>query len=349
MNRYWIDFGSGRDRVLDYDGYEIAGTNEFPSRPKFQFILKFKMHRNVRIRFDQRDEIDANELILIDAICSLSLRTSQSRNIIKLDLYRQDDRRMYTNGYYFFSTFIRAQDAESLARIIKGETIILGWEIRGYASVVRLDKSLPIMRFCVNNWNDEMWPSISPDEYLNNILKKLGLDNKYMVEFPFEIPSSIKSHSGLPTGINGLLSDLLTLVNYLETAISIIRNPRSTNDYRQVMDLVKSSVDSIRSNVKNNRIIISKELFIDTGIITNIDPGGGDKAAEEIIEKVGDIMESIYQIASKPAHTKPRKGQPQLRFNISPEEADAQFVLVVGLASSKYLIEKINNYINFKT
>jgi len=57
-------------------------------------------------------------------------------------------------------------------------------------------------------------------------------------------------------------------------------------------------------------------------------------------------LENIYQIASKPAHTKPRQGQPQLRFKFIPVSSDAEFVLTLGLGSAKYIMAKIQAYIN---
>lgn len=72
-----------------------------------------------------------------------------------------------------------------------------------------------------------------------------------------------------------------------------------------------------------------------------------EKAAEDVIEKFWNILENVYQISSKPAHTKPKPGQPQLSFNISPESSDAEFVLTLGLASAKYMLDKIEAYINY--
>ncbi|MGB6593220.1 MAG: hypothetical protein WBE68_17110, partial [Candidatus Nitrosopolaris sp.] len=97
-------------------------------------------------------------------------------------------------------------------------------------------------------------------------------------------------------------------------AVNILRNSRTTNDYRQVMDRVKTSVETIYSYVKNtsNKKNLAKEIFIDVGVITDIDPTGAEIPAEDVIEKFGNILECIYQISSKPAHTTPKPSQPQL-------------------------------------
>ena len=137
-------------------------------------------------------------------------------------------------------------------------------------------------------------------------------------------------------------------MNSLKSAISVSRNPRSATDYRQVMDQVKTSLDSIRSYLPLHKEDLGREIFIDTGTIVNIDKPGGDKAAEDIIEKIGNILENVYQLASKPAHTKtkPKSGQSQLRFSMHPDSNDSEFVLILALESAKYLIQKIEVAIN---
>jgi hypothetical protein len=91
---------------------------------------------------------------------------------------------------------------------------------------------------------------------------------------------------------------------------------------------------------------LAKELLVDTGIIGNVDnSGSGDRSAEQYIDYYFKILDNIYQMASKPAHTKLR-GQMAPRFSMTPDRADAIFVLTTGLAAAKFLLEKINLYIN---
>ena len=341
----WIDFGVGNQRVLDFDGYEIVKTNDLPSRPAFQLGIRFKMNGNVAIKSNGNTLAESGTLIVIDAKCKLTLKSTSGRHIMDINLYNQDNRRMYINGYYFFSTFITQNDVESLTHILDGETMIVFWNVAGDASAIKQGTYFPIMPFDVSNSLDSenKWPKISYSEFSSNILHRIGLAEKYISEFPLQLPSSIATSGSLPSGICGLLTDLRTLVNSLKSAINTLRNPRSTTDYRQVMDQVKTSVDSIRSYLPGHKQDLGREIFIDTGIIVNIDTPGGDRAAEDIIERIGNILENVYQIASKPAHTKtrPKSGQAQLRFSMNPDSSDSEFVLTLALASAKYLIQKI--------
>jgi hypothetical protein len=76
------------------------------------------------------------------------------------------------------------------------------------------------------------------------------------------------------------------------------------------MDRVKTSVETIYSYVKNTSN--KKNLAKDVGVITDIDPTDAEIPAEDVIEEFGNILECIYQISSKPAHTTPKPSQPQL-------------------------------------
>jgi hypothetical protein len=97
----WIDFGSGNSRVLNFYNYEIAAANGLPSQPKFLLYVQFRMKGNVQIRSDEQPDGESDTLIIINARCSLSFETLISnRHIVTINLYRQDDIRMY-NGSYF--------------------------------------------------------------------------------------------------------------------------------------------------------------------------------------------------------------------------------------------------------
>ena len=205
------------------------------------------------------------------------------------------------------------------------------------------------MPFDVSNLLEDKtrWRQISPDEFSSKITQRLGLNEDFIIGFPLKIPPSLTTHPNLPPGISGLLTDLPTLVSCLNNALNVLRNPRSTNDYRQVMDQVKTSVETMRSFANNpsNKKNLAKEIFIDAGEIIGIDPKGGTQAAEEVIQRF-DILETLYQIASELAYTKPRQGQPQLKFKFIPKNSDAEFVLTLDLGSAKYIMAKIQAYIN---
>lgn len=341
----WIDFGSGNRWVLDFYNYEIGPTNGLPSQPKFVLLTKFRMNDNVRILNDDGKEVAVSDsLIVIDATCSLSLETTGDRRIITFNLYMQGDRRMYNSGICLFSTFINPKDAEDLSRRIDGEAVRIGWRIEGYASIPNKQYSFP-MRFDVGNSTDEKnrWTLISHDEF-SKVMRRLGLHEEYITSFPLKIPTSVTSlPPNLPSGINRLLPDLKTLVNNLNKAVNTVRSARTDDDYRQVMDQVKTSVESIHQYFDQNKKDLAKGLFIDVGVISDIDPTGAEIAAVDVVGKFGNILKFIYQISSKAAHTTHTTKQPHPRFNFVPDWSDAEFVLTMGLTSAKYLLNKITN------
>jgi hypothetical protein len=104
-------------------------------------------------------------------------------------------------------------------------------------------------------------------------------------------------------------------------------------------------VDSIRNYP--NKQILAKEILVETGIIGNVDnSGSGDRSAEQYIDYYFKILDNIYQMASKPAHTKLRGRAIPERFSMTPDRSDAVFVFTTALAACKFLIERINLYIN---
>jgi hypothetical protein len=66
---YWIHFGLGNKRVLDFYSYEVGPTNGLPSQNKFRLITKFRMDGNVRISKGADDVgIEFDSLIVIDGL-----------------------------------------------------------------------------------------------------------------------------------------------------------------------------------------------------------------------------------------------------------------------------------------
>jgi hypothetical protein len=339
----WIDFSSRNRRVLDFYGYEIGPTYGLPSQPKFCLLTKFVLNDDVRILNDNGNEVGvSSSLIVIDATCNLSLETANDRHITSFNLSMQGDRGMRNGGICLFSTFINPKDVEDLSRMIAGETVRIKWRIDGYASIPNNQYAFP-MRFDVGNSTDgkDRWPQINPDEF-SKIMQKLGLHEEYITSFPLKIPTSVSSSPpNLPSAINRLLPDLNTLVNNLNKAVNTLRSARDDDGYRQVMDQVKTSVESIHQYVDQNKKDLAQGLFIDVGVINDIDSTGAQNAAEDVVGKFGKILKNLYLLSSKAAHTTYSVRQPSPRFNFVPDYSDAEFVLTLGLVSAKYLLNRI--------
>jgi hypothetical protein len=131
------------------------------------------------------------------------------------------------------------------------------------------------------------------------------------------------------------------LAENLNNAVQVLRNAKSGGDYIQVMNEVKSALDAI-SKYKKKRDL-GKDLLVETSIIGNIDANAGDTAAEEVICNLIGIMDNVYSIASKPAHKKLKKSSG--KFSMHPDRSEALLVLVVGLAAFRFLLERIDCYI----
>jgi hypothetical protein len=226
----------------------------------------------------------------------------------------------------------------------KGDTLLIKWKLSGYAAVIDTDRLFPALWIDVSNIKDNrnMLPSLNSDRFFSKIMMPVELSHTFLVQFPLEISNTIKTASDLPAGISGLKNYLYSLVDHLNTAVHILRNAKSDSDYRQVMDRVKSSLDTIRKY--SNKKDLGKELLIYTGIIRNIDSSRGDIAGEDVMNNFFEILDKVYQIASKPAHTK-GKGKSGGSFAMNPDKAEAVYVLTMGLAASKFLLERIETYI----
>jgi hypothetical protein len=163
---------------------------------------------------------------------------------------------------------------------------------------------------------------------------RCGLDDKFISEHSISIPENLGHKNS--QFLKQILSDLTTMTINLNNAKDRIRKSSNASDYKAVMGDVKSALDSIKNFLVTT--VNAKEFLVDSRTFMDRDSGGGEKAALEVIGRIRSIMEHIYEISSKPAHTGLKKKG--LRFEMSPDREDALFVFESSLCLLEYFMEK---------
>ncbi len=348
MNKYFVDFRPDHRRVLQYIDVSVSHAPGVSIEPRYQLCLRLNLTGHVNIIHSDNGQYNqiatSLDLALLNTICELTFELENTGRQIRMELRPTDSWRLYVGGNSVFSAPIDAIAGERINSWRRGETILIKWNIRGHASVIDSASYIPIVWVDESNITDNRntLPSLNSQRFNDTILSPMNLSNAFIQEFPLELPATIKSSSAFPSGIAGIMNDLYTLVEHLKIAVDDLRNARSGPDYRHVMDEVKSSLGTIRRY--QNKKDLGKELLVETSIIGNIDPPAGDNAALDVITNFLDILENVYQIASKPAHTTLR-GKTPSRFSMNPDRTEAIFVLTTTLAASKFLIERIETYV----
>jgi hypothetical protein len=349
MVMYSINAEPNRNRVIRYFDLDVSSLRGISSQPIYELNVYFNLTGSVDAMRSDTSGYNtfgtSQDLALLNVTCELFFETEDNSQQQLIRMKPTQDARLYVNGNTIFSTQINPTDAEYLNTWRKGNTILISWRIFGHVAIIDSSQlqQFPIFWLDVSNKNDNrnVLPSLDSNAFESKILKPLKLSNTFVEEFPLEIPDVVKNATGLPSGIAGLQSDLYPLVDHLNSAVDVLRDAKAGYDYRHVMVEVKSSLDSIRNY--HNKKDLGKELLVETSIIGNVDPLAGDLASEDVIDRFLKIMDNVYWIASKPAHTK-LKGKSS-RFSMNPDRTDAVFVLTVALASSKFLLQRIEHYI----
>jgi hypothetical protein len=347
LPKYFINLDQD---VINFIDFKVEPLRNISAEPNYHLELGLSLRRSVSI-WDQPDgnpiEIGTtSDLALLEVTCEITFLLQESQKSKRVLLRPFDDSRLYISGNSFFYYPMQSQDIEKLNSWRNGETILLQWNLRGFAAVAD-SNSIPIIWLNGSNITQNLnhRPSMDSNRFYSKIMAPVGLSHTFFEDFPIEIPQSIVTASSLPIGISGLIHELQNLVEHLRSAVTLLRESRRIEDFRHVMDEVKSSMDSIRNYP--NKQSLAKEILVNTGIIGNVDgSGSGDRSAEQYIDYYFKILENIYQMASKPAHTKLRGQTIPARFSMTPDRSDAVFVLTMALAASKFLIERINLYIN---
>jgi hypothetical protein len=347
LKKYFVNFEPNQERVVDYIDVNVSQSKEVLAEPKYQLDLSLELKKTIEIIESDHGQTKigtSQNLALINVSCDLTFELQNSGEQKRIEMKPTGNSRLYVGGNSIFSAPIDAKDVEYLNSWRKGDTLLIKWKLSGHAAVIDSDRIFPVLWIDVSNIKDNrnILPSLNSDRFFSKIMKPVKLSHTFLVQFPLEVSNIIKTAADLPAGISGLKNYLYSLVDHLNTAVHVLRNAKSDSDYRQVMDQVKSSLDAIRKY--SNKKDLGKELLIQTRIIDNIDSSAGDIAAEEVMNDFFEILEKVYHIASKPAHTK-GKGKSGGSFAMNPHKAEAVYVLTMGLAASKFLLERIETYI----
>ena len=210
-----------------------------------------------------------------------------------------DNARLHISGRSVFSAPISCRDGEYLNAWRRGKKLLITWKMTGYVMAIDSAEHLPVVWLDASNVtdNNDALPSLDSDTIDSKILRPLKLSNMFIEEFPLEVSERIRKSEQaavLLSGINGIMHDLHTLVDHLYNAVEVLRNAKTGYEYRHVMDEVKTALEAIRNYV--NKKDLGKEIFVETSIIGNIALNGGDIAAEDVMDKIFQIMHIGWQV-----------------------------------------------------
>ncbi|MGC1132865.1 MAG: hypothetical protein WA941_08580 [Nitrososphaeraceae archaeon] len=281
--------------------------------------------------------IKVSRISIVNLVCILKLRSSnnqQEKEIVMKLPTSQDPIQMNISlgSNLTFYKEIKPLELESLLKWRRGGDVTLSWTFRGNG-LADINRKAILLELSYDPDSSFVSPQISQNKW-DLMLNRFGLEDKFLSEHSISIPENLgHKHSQF---LNQILSDLTTMTVNLNNAKDRIRKASNASDYKAVMGDVKSALDSI----KNFSItpVNAKEFLVDSMTFMDRDSGGGEKAALEVMGRIKDIMENIYEISSKPAHTGLKKGG--LKFDMSPGREDALFVFESSLCLLEYFMEK---------
>jgi hypothetical protein len=181
-----------------------------------------------------------SDLVLLEVTCEITFMLQESQRSKTILLRPFDDSRLYISGNTFFHCPIHSQDIEQLNSWRNGETILLKWNLRGFAAVADSNPPNPIVWLYGSNMTQSLnlLPSMDSNRFYSKIMVPVGFSHTFFEDFSLEIPQSIRTAAPLPTGISGLMHDLQGLVEHLRSAVETLRESKKIEDFRHVMDEV---------------------------------------------------------------------------------------------------------------
>jgi hypothetical protein len=194
--------------------------------------------------------------------------------------------------------------------------------------------------------------TMSPNLYANSILSPAGLTLEYLQLFDLNETSRITQSNSLHQILQELINLLTSIERDLQYAISRFRLSNSVDDYRNIIFTMRTHLDSLKDKFKdqNNLVTLADLLFLQPNIISDIpnNPSGKKIIAEEYITHIADLINLIFKMCSKAAHTmtRPIKGLITSNFEMNPGIEEIEFLLVTILGLKAYLLKRIQSFYN---
>ena len=312
---------------VDFNSYYDEDKN------KFYLSFQFDVPRSLEIESDIVPSVKTHSISIINLTCTLTLISS--KNIVSKEIIMKPDRRQLKINLATNLTFYRQVDQLELENLLewrKGGDVTLKWSFYGNG-LADINGHTILLTLSYDSTSGFISPHISQNKW-DSIVRNYKLDDKFISEYYLSIPDNLRQKDN--KFLNKTLSDLNTMILNLNNAKDRLRKASNASDYKAVMVDVKRSLDSIKNFEINPTV--AKQFLVDSGTFSDRDVGGGEKASLEVTGRIRDIMEQIYKISSKAAHTELERGG--LKFEMNPDREDALFVFESSLCILKYFVEK---------
>jgi hypothetical protein len=315
--------------------YFDLDSEYYPSKNRFYISIQFEVKQRLKMESDVIDPIAAERIAICSLTCVLVLTSSnniEKREIVMrlpTDIDPGQTHISLGTNLNFYKQMGQAE-VENLMDWRRGGDVSVVWSFHGDGLIDMTDHAVLTQLSYDRNLSFTS-PHINQNKW-DAILKKCRLDDKYLFEHSLSIPGNL--HQKKNRFLNKMINDVTTMSSNLNNAKDRIRKANSPSDYKAVIGDVKTSLDSI----KNLQVSLAnaREFLMHSNTFIDIDVGGAEQAALEVIGRLKNIMEHIYQISSKPAHIQ-RGG---LRFQMNPDREDTLFLFEISVCILNYFIEK---------
>lgn len=322
------------NRSLSYVDFD---SQYFQAKNKFYLFLQFDVGKSLGIESDRVQPRESPRISIVNLACVLTLTSTnntEKREITMVLPTIVDPLQTYVtlgSNLTFYKQIGRVE-LENLLEWRRGGDVTLRWSFHGNGLTSINDRTV-LLAFAYDPNHNFTPPHISQNKW-DAIIRKCKLDDKVVIEHSLSIPEDL--HQKKNQFVNKILNDVVTMSRNLNNAKDRLRKATNASDYKAIMGDVKSSLDLIRNLQIDQTTAIA--FFVDTKTFTDIDMGGAEKAALEVIGRLKAIIGNLYKISSKPAHAEPEKRG--LKFELNPDREDALFVFESAVCILRYFLEK---------
>ncbi|KXA95214.1 hypothetical protein AKJ36_01235 [candidate division MSBL1 archaeon SCGC-AAA259I07] len=309
-------------RVADEEGF-------IPSQKKY------KLQSKIALKGFKREREKVQALLLIPSALRANLIVNRENSLakkraIKLECTQELEKfEVHTGEYLIFEAKINPRDIKEIDKFRSGRSLEAKVELWGNAVVSDENGEKQVIDRISRRSTSKV--TITPSQFQKDFFEKVKLGGREVIEVQYEFPEIIEEKA--PSEMREPVKALRGTFNALKKSRGELESAKTASDYRSILGDVRSSLDSLRSEIKK----IGDYLYYETSTFRG---GGAKKASKRMARDLGDAIGAIYQITSKSGHSTTAK-KPKKMWEFRPKKEDVEPILAALSMILQHILDKL--------
>ena len=274
-----------------------------------------------------------SEFIILESNANIIFKKERGNKHLEIHCKPYENNISSSTRYFKFYTFLTPELLQSIETFRAGENLkvnlnihklyLLKYITKGYFTPVQENSRTEVLKGEISTDNifivqrpiyahDQDFLLITREQWGENVLELYNLNNRFILEIPFKFPN-ITIENTTEVELNELKNRILRGIDLLRKTIKKYNISKDVdkciNNIREITDLLHNITNRDALYEIYGKYLIEKSIT------------GSENISKDLIEKIFNIIDSLFYISSKGPHSTTRRGEP-MEYQPKYEDGD---------------------------